>query len=71
VAGPRFGRFADLVTLRSIRVYGDPSERALEQLRDKARLLGAGEVVLYAAHAGLAGVDHGCRVRHAAESIEA
>jgi quinol monooxygenase YgiN len=27
VAGPRFGRFADLVTLRSIHVYGEPSER--------------------------------------------
>jgi hypothetical protein len=27
VAGPRFGRFADLVTLRSIHIYGEPSER--------------------------------------------
>ena len=52
VAGPRFERFADLVTLRSIQVFGDPSERALGQLRDKVRLLGAGEVVLHAPHAG-------------------
>jgi hypothetical protein len=52
VAGPRFGRFADLVTLRSIHVYGEPSEKALAQLRDKVRLLGNGEVTVHAPHAG-------------------
>ena len=52
VAGPRFARFADLVALRSIQVYGNPSEWALSQLRDKVRLLGAGEVVVHAPHAG-------------------
>jgi hypothetical protein len=40
VAGPAFGRFADLVTLSSICIYGEPSEKALRQLHDKARLLG-------------------------------
>jgi hypothetical protein len=52
VAGPRFGRFADLVTLRSIRVYGKPSDKALGQLRDKVRLLGTGDVIVHAPHAG-------------------
>ena len=52
VAGPRFAKFADLVTLRSIDIYGDPSETALGQLRDKLRLLGAGEVAVHAPHAG-------------------
>jgi hypothetical protein len=52
VAGPRFGRFADLVTLRSIHLYGQPSDKALDQLRDKARLLGAGEVVVHTPHTG-------------------
>ena len=52
VAGPRFGRFADLVTLRSIHIYGEPSEKVLAQLRDKVRLLGNGEVTVHAPHAG-------------------
>jgi quinol monooxygenase YgiN len=52
VAGPRFGRFADLVTLRSIHIYGEPSEKAVGQLCDKVRLLGSGEVTVHAPHAG-------------------
>lgn len=52
IAGPRFARFTDLLVLRSIQMYGVPSERALGRLRDKARLLGAGEVVVHPPHAG-------------------
>jgi hypothetical protein len=52
VAGPRFGRFADLVTLRSIHIYGEPSGKAVGQLRDKVRVLGSGEVTVHAPHAG-------------------
>jgi quinol monooxygenase YgiN len=52
VAGPRFGKFADLLSLRSIHIYGEPSERALDQLREKARNLGAADVVVHAPHAG-------------------
>src|SRR5215211_6110435 len=40
VAGPAFRRFAELLTLASIRVYGEPSDKALGQLHEKARLLG-------------------------------
>jgi hypothetical protein len=52
IAGPLFQRFADLVTLTSIHIYGEPSERGLQQLRDKLGLLGAGDVILHAPHAG-------------------
>ena len=52
VAGPRFRRFADLVTMESIIIFGRPSERVLRQLNDKARLLGAGAVTVREPHAG-------------------
>ena len=34
-AGPVFRKFSDLLTLKSIRVYGEPSERAVELLREE------------------------------------
>jgi hypothetical protein len=52
VAGPRFARFADLLTLSSIHIYGEPSEKALGQLQDKMRLLGSGDVIVHRPHAG-------------------
>ena len=52
VAGPRFGRFADLVTLSSIRIFGEPSAKAVKQLKDKVRLLGTGDVTVHALHTG-------------------
>jgi quinol monooxygenase YgiN len=52
VAGPRFPGFVDLVTLSSIHIYGEPSAEALAQLREKMRLLGSGDVVVHAPHAG-------------------
>ena len=52
VAGPRFARFAELLTLRSIEIYGEPSKKALEALRAKARQLGASEVTVHPHHAG-------------------
>ena len=51
-AGPVFRRFADLLTLSSIRVYGEPSDKAVEQLHEKARLLGCEEVTVHGPHAG-------------------
>jgi len=51
VGGPAFRPFVDLITLRSIDVYGEPSETAVEQLREKARMLGTGEVTVHP-HAG-------------------
>ena len=52
VAGPVFRRFADLLTLARVDVYGSPSEAALEQLRSKAQLLGNAPVVAHELHAG-------------------
>jgi hypothetical protein len=51
VAGPRFARFADLLELESIRIYGTPSPAALVALEEKARLLG-GTVSVQPEHAG-------------------
>jgi hypothetical protein len=56
VAGPVFRRFVDLVTLSSIQIYGETSEKVVEQAHGKAGLLGRGEagVVADALHAGFA-----------------
>jgi hypothetical protein len=51
VAGP-LRRFVELVTLSSIHIYGEPSEKALKQAHEKARLLGGGVVEVEALHAG-------------------
>ena len=52
VAGPVFRRLVELVTLSSIHIYGEPSEKALQQAHEKARLLGGGSVEVEALHAG-------------------
>jgi hypothetical protein len=52
VGGPAFRKIADLITLSSIHIYGDPSDKALRQLRDKARSLGSGRVFVHGLHAG-------------------
>jgi quinol monooxygenase YgiN len=52
VAGPAFRQFVQLVTLSSIHIYGEPSEKLLKQAHEKARLLGRGAVVVDAPHAG-------------------
>ena len=52
IAGPVFRKFADLLTLKSIHVYGEPSATALEKMREKARMLGSGEVVVHPPQAG-------------------
>ena len=52
VAGPVFRKFADLLTLGRVDVYGRPSEAALEQMRGKAQLLGNALVVVHELHSG-------------------
>ena len=52
VAGPLFRRFVELVTLLSIHIYGEPSEKALVLAHEKARLLGGGAVEVEALHVG-------------------
>jgi hypothetical protein len=60
LAGPVFARFADLVVLRKIDVYGSPSEKVIEQLRAKARLLGTASVTVHDRQAGF--VRSGTRI---------
>ena len=54
LAGPVFARFADLVVLRAIDIYGSPSENVVEQLRRKAELLGTATVTVHDRRAGFA-----------------
>jgi hypothetical protein len=52
VAGPAFRRFADLIDLLSIDVYGPLGENPLKRLQQKAQLLGRGTVAVHQRHAG-------------------
>ena len=46
IGSAEFRKLAHLVTLTAIECYGRPSERALEQLRQKAAALGDGGAVI-------------------------
>jgi hypothetical protein len=52
VGDAKFRKFADLVDLSSITVYGDVGEAVLERLDQKARMLGRGHVAVHHSHAG-------------------
>ena len=52
LAGPVFRRFADLLTLERVDVYGSAGEAALEQIRGKAQLLGNAPVRVHEHHSG-------------------
>lgn len=52
LAGPIFARFTDLVDLRTVDVYGSPSEKVVAQLRGKAELLGTATVAVHDRQAG-------------------
>lgn len=53
VGGPAFKGFAHLIEMQGIEVYGEASERMLEQLREKAAALGDEErVTVQHRHAG-------------------
>ena len=54
LAGPIFQRFTDLVVLSRIDLYGRPSDALVEQMRQKAGLLGNAAVVVSELHAGFA-----------------
>ena len=47
VAGPAFAKFVDLVRLLTIDIYGEPSDRLMEQIRAKAALLGSATVTVH------------------------
>lgn len=46
IGGSEFRKLAHLVTLTAIECYGRPSERAIEQMREKAAALGDGGAVV-------------------------
>ncbi len=52
IAGPMFAKFRELLRLREMHVYGRPSARLLEQLRNKVALLGTGSLTVHATFAG-------------------
>jgi hypothetical protein len=54
VAAPAFRRFAELINLSTMDVYGEPSHDLLEQMRQKVQLLGNAHVAVHRRHAGFA-----------------
>jgi hypothetical protein len=55
IGGPAFSGFKKFIRLRSIEVYGTPSDDALKRLRQKARMLGAdADVVVHELQSGFA-----------------
>jgi hypothetical protein len=53
-AGPAFAGFAELVTLSTLDVYGEPSEELLELLHRKVQMLGDARVTVHDLQAGFA-----------------
>lgn len=54
VGSAEFRKFAHLIELSKIEVYGRVSEAVLNRLRQKARMLGSGTVAVYEFYAGFA-----------------
>jgi hypothetical protein len=53
VGGPAFRKLSELIELRTIDIYGRPSEKVLDQLQQKIEMLGAnGRVVVHQQQAG-------------------
>jgi hypothetical protein len=54
IGGPEFRKVGAFITLRAIEVFGEPSDEALDQIHEKARMLGDATVVVRSADAGFA-----------------
>ncbi len=52
VGGAEFRKFAELIDLTRIEVYGGVSDSALERLHQKARMLGTGTVTVHDFYTG-------------------
>jgi hypothetical protein len=57
IAAPVFRKFAGLVDLTRVDLYGQPSEALLERTRQKTELLGRAPVVVNELHAGFARIE--------------
>jgi hypothetical protein len=57
VAREVFAPFAELLDLRTVDVYGEPSAKILDQLRRKAQMLGTASVEVYDLQAGFARIE--------------
>jgi hypothetical protein len=54
IGGPEFRKVGAFIKLRAIEVFGRPSDTALDQLHEKARMLGDATVLVRSADAGFA-----------------
>jgi hypothetical protein len=54
IAGPKFPPIGEFIQLLAIDVYGRPDDALVEELRQKARMLGSGTVRVHDFHAGFA-----------------
>lgn len=50
-AGPAFPKFKELIKLSTVDIYGKPSPSLLEQMRQKAQMLGNATVLVHELHA--------------------
>lgn len=55
VGGAEFRKFANLIELLRIEVYGRVTDAVRERLNQKARMLGKGTVTVHEFYAGFAG----------------
>jgi hypothetical protein len=51
IGGPEFRKVGEFITLRLIEVFGEPTDAVVEQLNEKARMLGGAAVVIHSAAA--------------------
>ena len=54
VAGPAFPKFVESIKMSAMDIYGKPSDDLLEQMRQKAKMLGNATVFVHELHAGFA-----------------
>lgn len=52
VAAHLFPKFTEFINLLNMDIYGKPSEGLLEQMRQKAQMLGSAPVAVHQLHAG-------------------
>ena len=56
-AGPLFPRFAEFIKLQRIDVYGELPDYLVERLKQKAQMLGSGNVLVHRRCAGFARIS--------------